>query len=323
MKFFKSLFVTAFFAFTSLGCLNAQEDLGQAFELYNSAIKALQESQYTQAINDIEKALQVVSAITDDEQAIELKANCEKIIPQVYLSYARLQASIKQYAEALEILDKVKELADKYDNIDVLVSAEDFIPQVYTVKGTADVEEGNIAEGIAAYRKALELDKDNSTIYLYIAAAQLKANDEAEAIVNFDQIIAMEGAKESDKATAQKQGATIFLKRAAAAQPAKQWKEVYENEQKASEYDNTNISALKLLGLSSVELKKWKDAITAYEVVLAADPNAKDKNNTIYRLAIANENLNNKTKACSYYKQLVNDAGYKDIAKDKMQKLCQ
>ena len=321
MKILKTLSVTAFFAFFSLGSLTAQ-DLSEAVNLYNSGIKAFQEAQYTQAISDIEKALKIATAVEDDEQALDVKANCEKVIPQFYFSYARQQIKDKEYAGALQTLQTAIGVAEKYNNDDVLISAEDLIPQVYIAKGSADVEAGNIEEGIAAYRMALNLDKNNSTIYLRIAMAQ-RANDEAAALASFDQIIAMEGAKSDDVATAKKQAANIYLKRAAAAQPAKKWNEMYENAQKAAGYDNTNTQTLKLLGMSAMELKKWKDAISAYEAALSADPNAKDKNTTIYRLAMAYENSNNKAKACSYYKQIVGDAQFKAFAEQKVKELCQ
>ena len=321
MKILKTLSATAFFLFFSLGSLTAQ-DLSEAVNLYNNAVKAFQEAQYTQAISDIEKALQIASAVEDDEQALDVKTNCETIIPQFYFSYARQQIKDKEYIEALQTLKKAMELAERYNNDDVLISAEDLIPQVYRAKGSADVEAGNIAEGIAAYRKALELDKDNSTIYLLIASAQ-RANDEAGALATFDQIIAMENAKPEDVAAAKRQAGNIYLRRAAAAQPTKKWSEMYENAQKAAAYDNTNTQILKLLGLSAVELKRWREAVTAYEAVMSAEPDARDKNTTIYRLALAYENLNNKAKACSFYRQIVSDANFKAFAEGKVKELCQ
>ena len=324
MKIFKTLSLTAFLAFISWGGLNAQ-DISEAVDLYNSSIKAFQENQYDQAIGDIEKALNIVTAITDevDEQVETVKANCEKIIAQLYFSKAKQEINSKQYAEAIQTLNKAVELAEKYTDDDVLISAENLMPQVYTAKGTADMEAGKIEEAITEYRKALELDKNNSTIHLRIALARLKANDEAGAIAGFNEIIAMEGAKPADVANAQKQAGVLFLKRAAAAQSAKKWSEVYENAQKAVGYDNANTAAQRFLGISSIELKKWKDAVTACEAVMAADPDAKDKNNTIYRLATAYENMNNKAKACGYYKQLVTDANYKAYAEPKVKELCQ
>ena len=320
MKIFKFLLMTAFFAVLT-GSLNAQ-DLSEIFDLYKNGVKAYQDAQYPQAISGIEQALKMVTAVEDDEQALALKTDCEKIIPQLYLSYAKQQLKAKEYAEAIQNLQKAKEVAEKYADDDVQITAEDLLPQVYTAKGTAEIEAGNMEEGIATYKKALELDKNNSTIYLRIALAQ-RAKDEAGAIATFDQIIAMGGAKSDDVATAKKQAATIYLKRAVAAQPEKKWSVMYENAQKAVGYDDSNMQAFRVIGQSAIELKKWKEAAEACETVLKTDTAAKDKNTIIYRLATAYESLNNKAKACSYYKQLTGDANYKAFAESKVKTLCQ
>ncbi len=321
MKIIKTLSLTVLFAALSLTSLCAQ-DINEAIELYNSGIKAYQESQYPKAISDIEKALSIVSAV-EDEQAPAVKENCEKLIPQLYLSQAKQQVVAKQYADALKSLDNTAAVAGKYNDEEVKASVEELKPQVYTAMGAADVDAGKIKEGIASYKKAMEYDKDNSTLYLRMALAQLKDKDEEGAIASFTQITTMEGAKPNDLANAKKQTSIIYLKRAAAAQPAKKWAVVYENAQKAAGFDDTNMQTQRLLGTAASELKKWDEAIDAYEAVMAADPNAKDKSTSIYRLAMANEAKGDKAKACAYYKQITGDASYKAFAEHKVKELCQ
>ena len=321
MKIFKSLLMTAFFALL-IGSLNAQ-DLSEIFDLYKNGVKAAyQDAQYPQAISSIERALQMVTSVEDDEQALALKADCQQIIPQLYLSYAKEQFKAKEYDEALQSLQKAKDMAEQYANDDVQIAVGNFLPQIYTAKGTAAIEAGNIDAGLTEYYKALELDKNNSTILLRIAFA-LRAKDETGAIAAFDQVITMEGAKVGDVATAKKQAATIYLKRAVAAQPEKKWSVMYENAQKAIGYDDTNMQSFRAVGQSAIELKKWKEAAEASEIVLKTDTAAKDKNTIIYRLATAYENLNDKAKSCSYYKQLTGDANFKAFAEGKVKTLCQ
>ncbi len=325
MKIFKSLSVTVLFAVLSFSCLSAQE-INEAIELYNSGIKAFQESQYTKAIADIEKAAQIASAVEaeeEKEQAATVKTNCEKLIPQFYFSYGKQQVIDKDYATALKTLAQAEALATKYNDDDIAASIQDLLPQAYTMMGNANVEAGKFAEGVADYNKALEYDKNNSTLYLRIGLAQEQAKNEAGAIAAFEQIVGMEGAKASDLANAKKKLSITYLKRAAAAQPAKKWATVLENAQKSASYDEANMQTQRFIGLSASELKKWDDAITAYEAVLAADPAAKDKTNSIYRLATAYETKGNKAKACEYYKQIVADPTYKAFAEAKVKALCQ
>ncbi len=300
MKILKSLFVTAFFASLSFGYLNAQ-DINEAIELYNGGVKAFQESQYSKAIADVEKALQIASA-AQDEQAPTVKTNCEKLIPQLYFSQGKQQIIDKQYAEGIITLDKAKTLAEKYNEADVTASVNDLLPQAYTMKGSDEAAANKPAEAIASFNKALEYDKANSTLYLRLGLAQEQAKDEAGAIASFDKIVAMEGAKPGDVNNAKKKLSVTYLKRAVASQRTKKWADVVADAEKAASYDDKNMQTQRLIGTAASELKKWDVAIAAYETVVAAEPNAKDKSTNAYRLATAYEGKGNKAKACEYYK---------------------
>lgn len=321
MKIFKSLFVTALFAVLSFGCLSAQ-DINEAIELYNGGIKAFQESQYSKAIADVEKALQIAATV-EDEQAPTVKANCEKLIPQLYFSYGKQQIVDKQYAEGLKTLDQAKTLAGKYNDADITASVNDLLPQAYIMKGSNEAAANQPAEAIASYNKALEYDKTNSTLYLRLALAQEQAKDEAAAIASFDHIVTMEGAKPADVNNAKKKLSVTYLRRAVASQKAKKWADVLTDAEKAAGYDGKNMQTQRLIGAAASELKKWDAAIAAYETVVTAEPNAKDKSTNAYRLATAYEGKGNKAKACEYYKQIVADPNYKAFAEAKVKTLCQ
>ena len=72
------------------------------------------------------------------------------------------------------------------------------------------------------------------------------------------------------------------------------------------------------MGLSAVQLKKFDDAIETLEKYYAMDTNAKDKASTLYNLATAYEGKGNNAKACGYYKQILTDPTYKQIAEYKV-----
>ncbi|MDZ4059345.1 MAG: tetratricopeptide repeat protein, partial [Bacteroidales bacterium] len=110
---------------------------------------------------------------------------------------------------------------------------------------------------------------------------------------------------------------TIYLKRSVAATRDKKWADVFSNAKKANEYSES-ANGFKLIGLAGVQLKRYDEAIDALESYLAADPDAKDKSSTIYNLAVSYEAKNNNAKACGYYKQLLNDATYKQVAEFKV-----
>ena len=98
---------------------------------------------------------------------------------------------------------------------------------------------------------------------------------------------------------------------------AKNWAGSFENAQKSNDYNESGQS-LKILGLSANQLKKFDDAISALEKYYAMDTNAKDKSSTLYNLATAYEGKGNNAKACGYYKQILTDPTYKQIAEYKV-----
>jgi len=321
MKIFKTLFATALITVLSFGCLSAQ-GISEAIELYNSGLKAFHASEYAQAIVDIEKALKI-AANEEDEQAAELRINAEKLLPRLYFDYGRQQINNKMHTEGLATLNKAKEIAEKLGDDTVMASLHELMPQVYTIIGQADTEAGRHTEGIANFRKALEFDKTNSTIYLRLGLAQEQAKDEEGAIATFNHIVTMEGAKPADVANANRRLGTIFLRRAAAGQQTRNWTSVFDNAKKSVEHDNANMQAQRLLGAAALELKRWDDAINAFEAVLASNPAATDKNTTIYRLAMAYEGKGNRAKACANYRLIVSDPQFKAFAESKVRALCQ
>jgi len=111
--------------------------------------------------------------------------------------------------------------------------------------------------------------------------------------------------------------ASVFLKQAVSAQKNKNWEEVCDAAQKATEYAD-NVQANKLLGLAAMELKRFPQALQAWEKVMHANPNAKDINTTYYRLAVVYEGMGDKANACSYYKKIANDPNFKSIAEYKI-----
>ncbi len=143
------------------------------------------------------------------------------------------------------------------------------------------------------------------------------ADTETEWLVAAKEL-ADEAGSANDAATASKQLGRLYFVRAVEVQKVKKWKEVLADAKRSVEYDGTNAQAQKLMGIAGVELKDWDTAIAGLEAALTADPNAKDKNNTIYRLAVSYEAKKNTAKACEYYKQLLGDANYKATADHKI-----
>jgi tetratricopeptide (TPR) repeat protein len=314
MRSIRTLFTVCILSLFSFTILNGQ-DMSAATDLYNAGAKALGENDYASALDSFNKALKMLEAITPEdrgEEGANLIKETKAIIPQIHLRYGKTLATSGEIDNAMTELKKAIETAKAYSVAEVGEEATGLIPQLLMASATNNLNAGKEAEAIAGFKKVIEADPKNSDAYLYTGVAQQKLNNEPAAIAAYEKAIEL-----GDTETAPKRLSVIFLTKSANAVKTKNWAEVLANAKKSNEYSESPTGN-KLIGLSAVQLKKFDDAIEALEKYLAADPNAKDKNSTLYNLAVAFEGKNNTGKACGYYKQLLSDPTYKQIAEYKV-----
>ncbi len=293
----------------SFGSVYSQ-DLAAATDLFNAGGAALNTNDYAGAIDSFNKTLKMLEGLGDE--GATLSKECKDILPKIYLRYGKELAAKRDIDNALVQLNKAIETAKENSMTDVVTEATELIPQVLMVNATSSLNEGKYAEAIAEYKKLLEVDPNNATAYLRIGICESRMDNEEGAIAAFDKAIQL-----GDKEDATKQLSVVYLKKSAAAIKTKNWTAVYENAKRSNQYAESG-QANKLVGISAVQLKKFDEAIVALESYLAENPDAKDKNSTIYNLAVAYEGKNNTAKACGYYKQLMADPTFKAIAEYKV-----
>ena len=309
MKHLKTFLAICMLSLFSFGSVYGQ-DLAAATELYNAGAAALNTNNYPGAIDSFNKALKMLETL--GEEGATLSKECKDILPKIYLRYGKELANSKDIDNALIQLKKAAETAKANSMADVEKEATELIPQVLMADATSCLNEGKFAEAITVYKKLIARDPENATAYLRIGMCEARLNNEEGAIAAFEKAIQL-----GDKEDASKQLSVVYLKRSAAAFKTKNLAGAYENAKKSNQYVVSG-QANKLVGLSSVQLKKFDEAIAALESYLAEDPNAKDKNSTIYNLAVAFEGKKNPGKACGYYKQLLSDPTFKAIAEYKV-----
>ncbi len=291
------------------------QDLETATGLYNSGAKALGESNYVVALDSFTKALKMLEALTPEdrgEDGAALVKEAKSIIPQIHLRFGKELASKGDIDNSMIQLKNAIESAKANSVAEVGEEANELIPQLIMVKATNDLNANKLPEAVSGFKKVIELQPTNSSAYLYTGLAEQKLNNESAAISAFEKAIEL-----GDNENAPKRISVIYLNKSVTATKTKNWAEVFTNAKKANEY-NESPNGHKLIGLAGVQLKKYDEAIEALEAYLAADPNAKDKNSTLYNLAVAFEAKNNIAKACGYYKQLLTDPTYKQIAEYKV-----
>lgn len=309
MRQIKTFLAICAVALLSAGTIQAQ-DLAAATETYNAAATSLNDGNYISALENFNKALKMLEGLGEEGQT--MLAEAKSIIPQIHLRYGKELAAAKDIDGAVIQLKKAIETGKSYSVADVVTEATELLPQVLMADANELLNAGKFAEAAAEYAKVIKADPENGTAYLRTGMALSRINREAEAVAAFEKAMEL-----GEKDNASRQLSVIYLKKSAALMGAKNWAGVFENAKKSNEYNESGQS-LKLMGLSAVQLKKFDDAIETLEKYYAMDTNAKDKASTLYNLATAYEGKGNNAKACGYYKQILTDPTYKQIAEYKV-----
>ncbi|MDR2584966.1 MAG: tetratricopeptide repeat protein [Prevotellaceae bacterium] len=298
---------TLFFAIVA----NAQ-DINQAIELNNKGAEAVQAKEWVGAITQFNLALAVAQEL-EEEEAADMVQQIKDFIPALHLFLGQELAKEAQIEEAIEQLNKAIELAQLYDDFGTTaIDAKKLIDQLKMKTANDLFNDKKYEEAIVAFQNVLETDPNNGSIYLYIGVSHAALNNDPKAIEAYQKAIDL-GNK--DAAT---RLANLYVTQANAANKDKKWAVMNDLAKKALAITPDNANALKFIGISAFEQKKYDEAIPALEKTIAANPNAPDKNGIIYRLAQAFEAQNKNSQACAQYKLLLNDATFKQMAEHKI-----
>ena len=313
MRKMKKLIIVCIAILFSAGTMFGQ-DMAAAVEIYNAGGKALAENNYPAAIESFEKAMAMLEGMSEEEigeDGKDMIAQAKGIIPQIHLRYAKELITSKEYDKALTEIDKTVEAGEKYEATDIVADAKALVPQVLLTNGMALLSGGKGAEAAEAFKKVIELDADNVNAYYALGAAESSAGNEAAAIAAFEKAI------EKGDTRSVKQLANIYLKKAVEANRAKNLQEMFNSAVKADGYEESTNSKM-LAGQSAYQLKKYNDAIKYLEEYVAMAPTATNKDDMIYMIALSYEGKGDTGKACGYFKQLMNNAKYKEVATHKV-----
>ena len=309
MKRMRMLFIVCLFILSPVGALFGQ-DLAAAVEIYNAGGTALEGANYPAAIESFNKALTMLEAMSAEDRGEEgekMISGSKDIIPQLHLRYGKDLSNARDFDKAIVELNKAIETGDKYGVAEVKTEATGLMPQVLLASASTLLNDGKGAEAIAGFKKVIELDPDNAAAYYRLGLAERSVENEAGAISALEKALEL-GDKNSINALA-----TIYIQKAAAASRTRNGQEVFNNAVKADGYAES-ANSKKLAGQAAVQLKKYDDAIKYLEAYVAMAPTASDKNTMLYNIAISYEGKKDTAKACGYFKQIMNDPTYKEIA---------
>ncbi|MDR1594523.1 MAG: tetratricopeptide repeat protein [Prevotellaceae bacterium] len=262
----------------------SQDEANKAIDLYNQIVEDAKSENYASAIAKANEAYTIAKTVSEGTE--EVKANLEKIIPQLYLGKAKKSLTDSKFEEALTEFNEAAAEAKKFNNAEIVQDAVESIPKVYLAQGD-DLFKANDFEGaVAAFDKALAIDTANAQAYFIKGASLLKLGKSEEAVAVLEKTVEIANAtdKTSVANSATTQIVNIYTRAAAEAQKAKKWADVVTNAEKALSYNPEKTTQL----LQLVDLGNLQQGA-----------------------ALANSN---KTKACQFLKKVKNDAKLKENA---------
>jgi Tetratricopeptide repeat. len=287
------------------GLALGQSTTKDAAEAFNAGVTANEAKNYTEAVIQFNKALDICSQV--GAEADEIKLQAEKVIPSVEFNIGLGLYNQKKIEEAISQIDKAKELAIKYGDEKTQKKAERVVPQLYNFLGNGALRDGQYDKAIEFYGKAIALDANYSKCYLGMGLAYSKMNNLDKAIESFDKTIEVGTAtnKTEDVKDAKISARDNLLIQAAAEQKKENFADAYKHFSQSLQYDDRSTDAYLGLAAASNKLSKFDDAIENINKALPLLEGSSDSIKAPYYFALGNAFLGKKdnTNACDAYKK--------------------
>ena len=255
---------------------------------------------------------QDVNAVTDiyNNGAMELEmGNKEAAIGHFQTAISEAEALGEAGAEIIAncqmmipaVMNKAEEAANAYGDTNNASKAAEKRQQVLMKKAADLLKAKDYANAIVVYEQIMAVEPNNGRAALQMGQAYNAAGNQEKAEEAFN-VAAANGQEKQ----AFKQLSTLYVKKASAALKEKKSQEAFDFALKSNEYLE-NANALKIAGQASMALGKSAEALPYLEKYVELSPNAKDANQMKFNIAATAQKLGDKAKAKAYYEQVLSD----------------
>ena len=259
-------FVYSVCALFAAATISFAQDVNEATDLFNAAVEYLNLGDKTSALENFQKAYDIAKECGEAGQA--LVDQCESTIPQLALMVAKDYVKAGDYATAVAKAKEASAIAASMNADSVVAEADALVPNIYMQQGNVLIKAKDYEGAIAAYTSTLALNPTNGKAYVNMAAAydKLGQTDKAE------ETYLLAAANGQEKA-ANKALGNIYLKKALAANKAKQFSQAIDLAKKSNSF-NESSKAYYIIGLAAQNSNKLDEAIAAFEKYLELEPSA-------------------------------------------------
>ena len=259
-------FVYSICALFAAATISFAQDVNEATDLFNAAVEYLNLGDKASALENFQKAYDIAKECGEAGQA--LVDQCESTIPQLALMVAKDYVKAGDYATAVAKAKEASAIAASMNADSVVAEADALVPNIYMQQGNVLIKAKDYEGAIVAYTNTLALNPTNGKAYINMAAAydKLGQTDKAE------ETYLLAAANGQEKAANRALG-NIYLKKALAANKAKQFSQAIELAKKSNSF-NENSKAYYIIGLAAQNSNKLDEAIAAFEKYLELEPSA-------------------------------------------------
>ena len=259
-------FVYSVCALFAAATISFAQDVNEATDLFNAAVEYLNLGDKTSALENFQKAYDIAKECGEAGQA--LVDQCESTIPQLALMVAKDYVKAGDYATAVAKAKEASAIAASMNADSVVAEADALVPNIYMQQGNVLIKAKDYEGAIVAYTNTLALNPTNGKAYVNMAAAydKLGQTDKAE------ETYLLAAANGQEKA-ANKALGNIYLKKALAANKAKQFGQAIDLAKKSNSF-NESSKAYYIIGLAAQNSNKLDEAIAAFEKYLELEPSA-------------------------------------------------
>ena len=275
------------------------QDINAVTETYNNGAMELEMGNKESAIGYFQTAITEAEAL--GEAGVEIITNCQMMIPAVMISLANDFIEAEDFDTAMDWLTKAEEAAKLYGDVEKAADAAAKKNQVLMKQAADLLKAKDYANAIVVYEQIMAIDPTNGRAALQMGQAYNASGNQEKAEEAFN-IAAANGQEKQ----ANKQLSNLYIKKASAALKAKKTQEAYDFAVKSNEYLE-NANAYKIAGQCSMTLGKTAEGLPLLEKYVELSPNAKDANQMRFNIAATAQKLGDKEKAKAYYEQVLTD----------------
>ena len=257
------------------------------------------------AIEAFNKCIKLCDAVGDEAE--ETRVLAETQLPGLHYKIAMESYKQKKIEEAIEKFQKTGEVAEKYNNSNILAKVNNIVPQLYMVLGNSLMKQ-NPQEALENLDKAIELNPNLAKAYLSKGLIYKGLGDDTNMKASLSKTIEVGFASNDIKTADQAEQVlrTFYFNKAVISLQAENMAEAEAGFKSAIEYGSKNPTVYFQLGKIYNSNKQYELAVKTFKRAEEFEQGGDaEKAGIFYEMGNAYIGLGNNGEACNAFKKAI------------------